>query len=109
MFCIFQSSQCQHTSFIAENTNTSNIDLPESTSKKVLFCSWIQGLFSWKGILFYLDDVELKHQYSRPLLERILSGLLAEPRVGDFRLYGNIWSDGLSLISGDLTTEPFQS
>lgn len=60
---------------------TQNIDKPENTSKKISSaCPWVK-VFSWKGIHFALDDLDLKHQYSRPLFERIPSSLLAEPRV----------------------------
>lgn len=78
---------------------TQNIDQPENTSKKISSaCPWVK-VFSWKGIPFDLDDLDLKHQYSRPLFERIPSSLLAEPRVCICSLCGSMQSDETSIIN----------
>lgn len=53
-------------------------------------------VYSWQGIPFDLGDKDLKQQYSRPLLERISTSVLAEPRVGVCRHCGSLWSDELA-------------
>lgn len=94
MLCITcKSPQCEHTSFLVENAKTLNIDLPENASKKISSCPWVK-VFSSKGIPFDLD-VDLKQQYSRPLLDRIPEGLLAEPRDGVCGQCGSMWSNEL--------------
>lgn len=61
--------------------------------QKISSCPWVK-VFSSKGIPFDLD-VDLKQQYSRPLLDRIPEGLLAEPRDGVCGQCGSMWSNEL--------------
>lgn len=96
MSCITcNSTQCTHASFLVDNAKTLNIDLPENASRKIPSCPWVK-VYSWQGIPFDLGDKDLKQQYSTPLLERISSSVLAEPRVGVCRHCGSIWSDELA-------------
>lgn len=75
-----KSSQCPHTSFLAENAKALEYWLAREYLKEDNTSPWVK-VFSWKGIPFDLDDVDLKHQYPWPLLENISSSLLDKLRV----------------------------
>ncbi|XP_056021296.1 uncharacterized protein LOC125649645 isoform X2 [Ostrea edulis] len=97
-----KSSKCVHTTFLSDNAKTYQIDLPyqaltsmqpKPTSSS---SSWIK-ILSWKGIPFKFE-AELMAVYSKPVLERIPSGVLVEPHTSVCKICGSMWLSDVSHI-----------